>query len=176
MQGNTTKDLHIVVNHFPLCVVSTCNPVVRIYGVIAFDTHEVFGCGQFAVEIGSRNHDFFVLGEASGRVVHNAVCHRHHLVEGNFVDFEGLFLQFVNLVEQRFALVDGRFFYLCFQFGNLFFLFFCRVLHLRLYLFCLGAQLIVAKGLYFVVCGLYFFNKRLDKFHVARRLVAEERL
>ena len=176
MQGNTAEDLHVVVNHVPLGVVSASNPVVRIYGIVAFDAYEVFGSGQIAVEVGSRNHNFFVLGETSGSVVHNAERHGHHLVESHFVHFEGLFLQLVNLIEQRFALVDGRFFYLCFQFGNFFLLFFCRVLHIRLYLFGLGAQLVVAKGLYFVVRGLNFFNKWLDKFHVARRLIAEERL
>ena len=47
---------------------------------------------------------------------------------------------------------------------------------MRLYFFGFGAQLVVAKGLNFVVSGLYLFNKWLNKFHVARRLIAEERL
>ena len=42
MQNDTTKELYIVVNHVPQCIVTTGYPVILIDGLVAFDAYEIF--------------------------------------------------------------------------------------------------------------------------------------
>ena len=125
MKNDTSEELHIIVHHVPLEVVTACHPVVLVYRFVAFYTHKVFCCGKFAVEIGGSHHNLLVLGKASGGLFHDTESHRHHVVKRLLVNFEDIFLQFIYLVEYCSTLVNGRCFYLSLEFSNLCFLFFC---------------------------------------------------
>ena len=146
MQGDTSKDLHVIVDHLPFQVVSACCPMVAIYGLVAVNIDKVVlgvGC-QLTVEVGGCNHGLLVLGKAACCVFHDAEGNRHNLVESLLIDLKRFFLQLVDLAENAFALVDGRFFNLAFQISNLLLLLVGRVLHIFLYLLCLGTQFVVA--------------------------------
>ena len=169
MQGDTAEELNIVVYHFPFQVVSTCRPMVVIDGLVAVDGHEVLagvGC-QLAVEVGCGNDCFFVFGKSPSRVLDDAECGGHHLVQRFLVNLQRLFLQLVYLFEDGFALIDGRFFNFALQFGNLVFLFFGGVLYILLYLLGLGTQFVVAQLLNVGIGLLHRLHERLYQTHVS---------
>ena len=176
MEHRTTKELHVVVNHFPLQVVASGSPMVVIDGFVAVDADEVFlrVGSQLAVEVGGGNDGFLVFGKASGCVLDDAERHGHHFVQGFLVFVERLFLQFVDVVEYRFALVDGRFLDRSLELGYLLLLLSSRFLHKMLYFLGFGTQRIIVQSLNFGVCRLHFLHERLNQFHVSCRFVAEE--
>ena len=177
MQNNTTKQLYVVVYHFPFQVVATCRPMVVVDGLVAIDGDKVLAgvCSQLAVEIGSGNNRFLVLSETSGCLFHDRENLGHHLVQRLFVDLQHFLLQFVYLGEDVGTLIDRCIFDGCFQFLNLFFLFQGRVLHLALNVLGALAQLVVVQLLYFRVDCFHFLYQRLNKLHVTRRLIAKQR-
>jgi len=110
MQNDTTKQLNVVVDHFPLQVVATSGPMVMIDSLVAIDGDEVLaGVGsQFTVEVGGRNDGLLVLGKAAGRLLDDGEHLGHHLVEGLLVNLEHFLLQLVDLGEDVGTLVNGR--------------------------------------------------------------------
>ena len=92
MEHGTTEELHVVVDHVPLQVVTAGHPMVVIDGLVAVDMHKVLGGSQLAVEIVGRYHHFLVLGEAAGGFLHDAEGHGEHFVEGHFHIVEALFV------------------------------------------------------------------------------------
>ena len=149
--------------------------MVVIDGLIAVDGDEVLGriSRQFTIEVGGSDHCFLIFGKAASRIFYDGESRGHHLVECLLVDVKCLFLQFVYLVEYLFAFVDGCVFDGSLEFGDLVFLFFGRLLHVLLYFFGLGAQLVIAQRLDFGIFLLHLFHERLNEFHVTRRLVSE---
>ena len=92
MEHGTTEELHVIVDHVPLQVVTAGHPMVVIDGLVAVDIHEVLGGSQFAVEIIGCNHYFLILGEAAGGLLHDAEGHGQHFVEGFLHIVEPLFV------------------------------------------------------------------------------------
>ena len=140
-----------------------------IDGLVTVDGHEVLagvGC-QLAVEVVGRDHHLFVFGKSPSRVLNDAKCGGHHLVQGFLVNLQRLFLQFVYLFEDGFALIDGRFFNLGLQFGDFVFLFFGGVLYILLYLLGLGTQFVVAQLLNVGIGLLHRLHERLYQTHVS---------
>ena len=121
VKNNTTKDLNIIVYHFPLEVVAACCPVVVVYGLVAVDGDEVvFGilC-KLTVEVGGGNHCLLVFSETTGCVLYDAESHRHDFVESLLVQVEHFLLQLVDGVEDRLALINRSLLNLSLQLGNL---------------------------------------------------------
>ena len=173
-QHDAAEELHVVVYHFPLQVVAAGHPVVLVDGLLAFDAHEVVRGGEFAVEVGGRHFDFFVLREAASRVLHDGEGFGHHLREGLFHAVEHLSLELVDLVEDDFAVFDGRFFDFSLELFDFLLQVVGRILHLGLELFRLGAERVVVEGLDGGVSLLHLVYVRRNEFLVARRLVAEK--
>ena len=176
MEHSTTEELYVVVYHLPFQVVASGRPVVVVDGLVAVDGDEVLlrVGSQFAVEVGSRHHRLLILGKAASRLLHDAECHGHHLVQSLLILVQCLFVQFVNLVEDRFACVDGSFLNRSLLSLYLFQFRLGIVLYVLLYLLSLGTQVVVAECLYFGICSLNLLHERLYQFHVSCRLVTKE--
>ncbi len=178
MEGDTTENLHIVVYHIPLHLVTSGRPLVVVNGLVAIDGDKVVGRigSQFTVEIVGNNHSLLVLGKAAGGILDDAIGNRHNIVEGLLVLLERVLLKTVYLVENLFTLINRSFLDGGTQLGYLLFLCQGSILHILLYLLGLGTQFVVAQGLDGRVCFLYLFYKGLDEFHVAGGLVSKQRL
>ena len=94
MEHGTTEELHVVVYHLPLQVVTSGSPVVVIDGLVAVDSNKVLlrVTSQFAVEVGGGNYGLLVLGEATGGLLDDGEHLEHHLVEGLLIDLKGFLL------------------------------------------------------------------------------------
>ena len=92
VENHATEQLNIVVNHVPLHVVASGNPVIVINGFVVVNGNKVVSRSQRAVEVGSRNHHLAVLGKAASRTLHNGEGFIHHLVELRLQSVEYLFL------------------------------------------------------------------------------------
>ena len=176
MQHDTTEQLHVVVNHVPGHLVTTCNPVVVPDGFVAVDVHKVVLGGQVAVEVGGSHDDIAILrfGKTACRVLHDGIYRREHLGQSLLEEVEHRGLLFVNLLKDRLALVDVGVLNLIFQFGNL-----CAlVLHLILQegfdLIHLGAKLVVGEFLNVWLHSQNLLNNRANLLDVAVGLVAEK--
>ena len=81
VQYHTAKELYVVVDHIPLQVVATCQPVVLVDGLVALDGDKLLLGSQVAVElVGCYNHRL-VLGKTAGRILHNGEGLRQNLVQ-----------------------------------------------------------------------------------------------
>ena len=106
MQDDTTDELYVIVYHIPLHVVTTGNPVIGVYGLVAVDGDKVLTLGsQVAVELSGGYGDGFVLGKASCCRFHDGKHGGEHLVELVLEDVENLLLDIIDLLPQRFALL-----------------------------------------------------------------------
>ena len=110
-EHHPTEELHIIVHHFPLEVVTSCKPVVLVnrFGTIFRDCHKVASHRQFAVIIVSRNFDCFVLSEAARSFFHDSESLRKSFFKRNIHTLEHFFLEFIDFVEKKFAIFDGSF-------------------------------------------------------------------
>ena len=120
MEGDTTEELHVVVDHVPFDLVATGCPLIVIDGLVAIDGDEVVSriSSELTVEIRSGDHSFLVLGEAACRVLDNAEGYRHHLVESFLQSVEHLLVLLINLIEDRLTLVDRSLLDLCLELGD----------------------------------------------------------
>jgi len=145
MERDAAEDLDIIMNHVPLDLVAAGGPFVVVDGFVSVDGDKVVGRvgGKLAVEVGSGDHHFGILGKAAGSVFDNAVSHRRYLVECGLESLKHLFVLLVDLVEDRLALIDRCFFYLSFQFLNLVKIGLGRILDIFANLLALGTQLVV---------------------------------
>ena len=108
VQNNTTEELNVVVDHFPLEVIATCSPVIVVDSLVTIDGDEVVGwvgC-QLTVEVVGCNHSLLVLCETASGILDDAESCRQNLVEGNLILVECFLLQLVDLVEDSLTLVD----------------------------------------------------------------------
>ena len=169
MQHYAAKQLHIIMHHLPLQVVTTRSPMVMIYRLVSVECNKVFRrvCSQLAVEVGSRYHGLLILGETACGLLHYTECHGHNLVERLLINIENLLLQLVYLVEDLLTRIDWRIFNLRLQLCNLCLLSIRRVLHKLLDFLCFRAKLVVIKSLYFRINSLHTFHERLNQLHIA---------
>ncbi len=132
MEGDTTEELHVVVDHVPFDFVATGCPFIVIDGLVAVDGDEVVGWvgSKFTVEIRSSDHGFLVLGEAACRVLDNTEGDGHHLVECILQGIKHLFVLLVDLVEDRFTLVDRSLFNLSLELSDFLLIGFGSSLHI----------------------------------------------
>ena len=148
MEHETTKQLHVVMDHLPFQVVTTCCPVVMIDGFVAIDGDEVLtGIGsQLTVEVGSRDDGLLVLCEATGSLLDDGKHFVHHFVESLLVDVQHFLLYLVNLCEDVCTLIDRGVLDGGLQFGNFVFLLCGRRLYLLLQLLRTLTELVIAHG------------------------------
>ena len=108
MQNHTTKQLNIVVNHFPLQVVTACSPVIVVNSLVTIDSDEVFLwiTSQLTVEIVCCNNSLLVLSKSACCLFNDGEHLGHDLVEGTFVDFQYFLLDFIDLGKDIGTLVD----------------------------------------------------------------------
>ena len=66
MKGDTSDELHVIMNHIPLDLVATGFPAVGVDGFLAFDAHEVVIHTDVAVELSCLHYQFRVLLETAG--------------------------------------------------------------------------------------------------------------
>ena len=169
MEYDTTKQLYVVVDHFPFQVVTTCSPVVMVDGLVAIDSDKVLtgiGC-QLTVEVGSGDDGFFVFCKATGGLLHDGEHLEHHFVEGLLVNLQHFLLDLIDLCEDVCTLIDRRVLDGSLQFGNLCFLLCGRRLYLLLQLLCTLTELVIAHGFDLWGKGFCLLHERLNQFHVA---------
>ena len=176
VQGDTAKELYIVVYHIPFHLVAAGSPLVVVDGFVAVDGDEVVGGvgSQLAVKIVGRHYGLLVFREASGGVFDDAESYGHHFVECLLVLVEGHLLNVVDFVEYLLTLVDG-----CVLDGGAQLVYFLalllgRILHVCLYLLGLGTQFVVAKRLDRGVDALHRLYKGLYQFHVTGGFVTKQ--
>ena len=174
VEYDTANELYIVVYHVPFDFVSTGNPVVLVYRLVALDGDEVatLSC-ELTVGVGSCDLDGLVGSESGGSLAH---CGKHggeHSVELLLVDVEYIFLALVYLIPQGLALLEGE------------------TVDTALYLLdggCIGldclcqlgldvgyrlAQLIVGELLHLWTERINLVDNRLNLLQVALRLIAK---
>ena len=169
VENDTTEELNVVVDHFPLHIVATGCPVVVIDSLVAIDGNEVvlWIRSQFAVEVSSSNYCLLVLCETAGGILYDSEHLRQYLVEGDFILVESFLLQLVNLVEDTFTLIDRSVFNLSFEFGNLSLLFLSVLLYVLLDFFCFCTEFVIAQGIHLRIFCLDFLYDWLDQLHIA---------
>ena len=176
MQGYTTKELHVVVDHIPLDFVSTSSPFIMIDGLITVNGNEIV-CrisGQLTVEIRRRHDCLLVFGETTGSILHDTESCRHNLIEGNLIFVQSFLLKLVNFVKNRLAVIDGGIINFGLEFLYSLLLVFGRVLNVFLYFLSFGTQLVIAQSFYFRIFGLHLLYKRLNELHVPRTFIAKQ--
>ena len=169
VEYRTAKKLNVVVNHFPLEVVTTCCPVVVVDSLVAVNGYEIFswvGC-KLTVEVVCRNNGFFVLCKATSCVFHDRESNRHNFVQCLFVVVQCFLFEFVYLVENILALVDWCIFDSLTELCYLLALLLSSVLNILLDFLGFSTQVVVAKFLDGWVGSLDFINIRLNEFHIA---------
>ena len=147
MEYGTTKELHIIVDHFPLQIVTTSSPVVMIDGLVVINRDKVllWVGSQLAVEIRSCHDGLFVLCKTTGCLFHDGKDLRHYLIKCFLIDVEHLFLNLIDLCEDIGTLVNRGVLDSCLQFSNTGLLGTCRILNLLLQLLRPLAESIVIQ-------------------------------
>ena len=169
MQNNTTKQLNIVVNHFPLQVVTTCSPVVVVDCLIAINSDEVllWIASKLAVEVGSCYNCLLVLSKAAGCLFYDSEYLGHYLVQSVLVNLQHFLLNLIDLCEYVGTLVDRSVLDCSLQLFDTSLLLLGRVLYLQLQCFCTLTQCVVIQLLHLGINGLNLLYEWLDEFHVA---------
>ena len=168
VENHATEQLNIVVNHVPLHVIASGNPVIVINGLIVFNGHKVVSSGQRAVEVGSRNHHLAVLSEATSRTLHDGEGFIHHLVELRLQSVEHFLLQFIDMVEHTLAVFERKGFNLLLLTTDFGTQVVNGMLNLVAQFLRLGTQGIVVKRIDAFKHLFNLLNVRLNLFHVAR--------
>ena len=176
MKYDTTKQLHVVVNHVPGHLVATSNPMVVPNGFVTIDVHEIVLDGEITVEIGCRHDDIAILcfSKTACSVLYDGIYRRQHFCQTLFEEVEHFHLFLVDGLEDGLTLINLSFLNLLFQLGNLGTLVLHLILQLCLDFIDLGTKFIVAELLNgWLHCKhlLYNWANLLD---VARSLVAKQ--
>ena len=134
MEYGTTEELHVIVDHFPLQIVTAGSPVVMIDSLVAINRDKVFLgiSSQLAIEICSSHNSLFVLCETTGCLFHDGKHLRHHPIKCFLVDLEHFFLNLIDLCEDISTFINGCVLDSCLQFCNTGLLGTCRILYLLL--------------------------------------------
>ena len=168
-EHHTTEELHIIVHHFPLKVVTSSKPVVLVnrFGTIFRDCYKVASHRQFAVIIVSRNFDCFVLSEAARSFFHDSKSLGKGFFERNIHTLKHFFLEFIDFVEKEFAIFDGSFLDFSTDFSDLSIEFVTRTLDIAFKFFCLCTQFVISECFNGRRNSLNLFHPRLNFFHIA---------
>ena len=169
MQNDTTEELDVVVDHFPLHIVTAGCPVVVIDSLVAIDGNEIvlWIRSQLAVEVCSSNYSLLVLSETAGSILNDSENLRQYLIEGDFILVESFLLQLVNLVEDTFTLIDRSVLNLSLEFGNLSLFLFSVLLYVLLDFLCFCTEFVIAQGIHLRIFCLDFLYDWLDQLHIA---------
>ena len=134
MENDTSKQLYIVVYHLPFQVITSCCPVVMIYGLVSIDGDKVLFriSGQFSIKVCGCDDRLFVLCETSCCLFYDSKHLGHHLIKCFLIDVKHLFLYLVDLCEDICTLIDRCILDLCLQLGNSVLLLSSRTLYLLL--------------------------------------------
>jgi len=107
MKHGTPEELHIVVNHRPLHVVTTGNPMVLPNGLIVFDTNEILALSsQQTVKLRSGHYYLFIFRKTACRILHDGKSLGMHFIQSLFVFIQYFLFQLINLSENRLTLFD----------------------------------------------------------------------
>ena len=168
VEHHAAEQLHVVVDHVPLHVVASGEPVGGVDGLVALDGDEILRRGEVAVEIVGRHHDRIVLGEAARRVFHDGERLGENLVEHLFDFFVDAFGGLVDLLRDLLLLFELRFgfFERGFQFDDAGFVRGDEVGDLFFQGLAAGAQFVVRERLDRGVDGLDLFEIGFDLFAV----------
>ena len=107
VQGHTTDQLHIVVEHVPGHGVASGRPGVLPDGCIPFDADGIRALdGELAVHVGGAHAQFAVLLEATRRFLHHGEGFGQYLQQHGLDVLQTGLLQLVDVLVAPFALVD----------------------------------------------------------------------
>ena len=106
MQYNTTKQLHVIVNHIPFVHITTGFPLVAIDCFVTINLYKIVFNSQLTVEVSSSNLDCFVLSKTTRSVFHNSKHLWQHAVEFYFESIKNFLVKFVNFIIETFAFVE----------------------------------------------------------------------
>ena len=168
VQNNTTEELNVVVDHFPLEVIATCCPVIVVDSLVTIDGDEVVGwvgC-QLTVKVVGCNHSLLVLCETASGILDDAESSRQNLVEGNLILVECFLLQLVDLVEDSFTLIDWSVFDFSLKLSNLCLFFLGSRLYVVLDFLCFSTEFVIAQGLDIFIFCLNLLYDWLNQLHV----------
>ena len=111
VKDGTPEELYIVVHHIPGDLVPTSQPVVLIDRRIAFDTNEVVGDAEVAVEVRCLDADLGMLCEATPRALDDGEGFGVDFIQDDFELVKNLLLEFVYLSPDSFTLIKLLAFY-----------------------------------------------------------------
>ena len=175
MQGYTSDELHVVVDHIPLDFVTAGFPAVSPDGIVALDADEIVVNAYVAVERSSLHYQFRVLLETAGGGFHNGESLGKDAVKA-FLD--GLILlldELVGLSREFLLFADGN---IPGEFlANLGDSLLEGLFNLTKLLLQGGAalpELVVAQGVYLGIDGEYLVQYGLYAFIVTFGLGAEQ--
>ena len=168
VQYDTTKELHIVVHHVPLQVVTAGNPVVLVDGLVALDGDKLLLGRQVAVEVVGRYDHRLVLGKTACRILHDGEGLGQNLVQHLLDLLVDRLRQLVDLLRELLLLLQGRFGLLELYFERCFALLVCgdKGGNLCFQRLAACAQLVVRELLDRGVYGLDLLDVRLNLFAV----------
>ncbi len=109
MQDRTSKELYIEVNHIPLQVVSSSNPMIMIDSLVTIYIHKIVVGSQFSVEICSCNHHFLVIGKTVGCTLDNGKHLWSCFVKCFFESVKHLLFQLVDLLKNGSTILNRSF-------------------------------------------------------------------
>ena len=134
MKNGTTKQLYIIVYHFPFQVVTSGCPVIVVDGLISIDGNEILlrVSSQLSIKVGGRYNGFLIFSKAFGSLFHNGKHFRHNLIKSFLIDIQNFLFNLVNLSKDVCTLIDRGIFNGGLEFCNTGFLLLGRVLHLLL--------------------------------------------
>ena len=174
VEHNAAEELHVVVDHVPLDLVTTGHPVVLVDGFVAVDADEVVARSQITVEIGGGDSDLFLLNEAACRILDDGEDVGQYFIEHLLVLVGDLLLDLVDLSPDGLTLFELFLVDALAKVCDALFVFGHVVLNVLADLGRLGAQLVVGQllnsrigGLHAVDVGGYFFQ-------ISLRLIAEQ--
>ena len=174
MEHDATKELHVVVNHVPLDLVTSGHPVVLVDGFVAVDTDEVVARGQITVEIGGGDSDLFLLNKAAGGVLDDGEDVGQYFIEHLLVLVGDLLLDLVDFGPDGLALFELFLIDALAKVCDALLVFGHVVLNPLTNVGRFGTQLVVGEllngrigGLHAVDVGGYFFQ-------ISLRLIAEQ--
>ena len=175
MQNDTTKQLNIVVNHVPGDLVTTCNPVVMIYGLVALNLDEIKPriSSQIFIHLRCRNHYALVLSKTASCRFNDSISFRQDLVQHLFVVLLDLLLEFVHLVIDFLAFVYLEFLDIGLQLGNACFLVCHALCHFRHQRRAVRTEFVVTELVNLLVFSLDLVHHRLNSAHIFLRLVSK---
>ena len=108
MQDGTADELHVIMDHVPGDLIAAGDPVVLVYGGVAFDMYEVVIDTEVTVELGGGHLDELVLRETACSGLHDGESLRKDLVEALLDGLVLVLHKLVRLGGELFLLGHGE--------------------------------------------------------------------